>query len=139
MELNQARSRWIGGERQFVDDAIQRSILCRNRFLFHTRLRWIYRLKNPLTAIALWPYGDFAQKVLVLGFLCATSVSSVTLWCVFTRNSSTTETQSTQRLHREERNRDFLCKATRARGYVDQLRFDIRGHNAQCLNRVHDE
>ena len=53
----------------------------------------------------------FAQKVLVLGFLCATSVSSVTLWCVFTGNSSTTETQSTQRLHGEERNRDFLCKA----------------------------
>ncbi|HEY4426355.1 MAG TPA: amino acid adenylation domain-containing protein [Pyrinomonadaceae bacterium] len=35
----------------------------------------------------------------VRGFLCATSVSSVSLWCGFTRNSSTTETQ---RLHREE-------------------------------------
>jgi len=55
--------------------------------------------------------NGFAQKVLVLGFLCATSVSSVSLWCGFTRNSSTTETQRTQRLHREERDRDFLCKA----------------------------
>jgi len=53
----------------------------------------------------------FAQKVLVLGFLCATSVSFVSLWCGFTRNSSTTEAQRTQRLHREERDRDFLCKA----------------------------
>ena len=35
--------------------------------------------------------NGFAQKVLVLGFLCATSVSSVSLWCGFTRNSSTTE------------------------------------------------
>src|SRR6185503_7251434 len=33
--------------------------------------------------------------------LCATSVS---LWCVFARNSSTTETQRTQRLHREIHN-----------------------------------
>ena len=30
--------------------------------------------------------GGFAQKVLVLGFLCAPSVSSVSLWCGFTRN-----------------------------------------------------
>jgi len=29
-------------------------------------------------------------------------VFSVSLWCVFARNSSTTETQRTQRLHREE-------------------------------------
>ena len=36
--------------------------------------------------------GGFAQKVLVLRFLCAASVS---LWCVFARNSSTTETQRT--------------------------------------------
>src|SRR6185369_1573467 len=57
--------------------------------------------------------NGFAQKVLVLGFLCATSVSSVSLWCGFTRNSSTTETQRTQRLHREERDRDFLCKPSR--------------------------
>src|SRR6185369_12878422 len=53
-------------------------------------------------------------KVLGLGFLCATSVSSVSLWCGFTRNSSTTETQRTQRLHREERDRDFLCKPASA-------------------------
>src|SRR6185369_7334327 len=33
--------------------------------------------------------------------LCATSVFSVSLWCVFAQNSSTTETQRTQRLHRE--------------------------------------
>src|ERR1043165_9918043 len=33
--------------------------------------------------------------------LCAASVFSVSLWCVFARNSSTTETQRTQRLHRE--------------------------------------
>src|SRR5262249_23521853 len=45
--------------------------------------------------------------MVVLGFLCATSV---TLWCVFARNSSTTESQRTQRLHREERDRTFLCK-----------------------------
>ena len=53
-----------------------------------------------------------AQKVLVRRFLCATSVCSVSLWCVFARNSSTTETQRTQRLHREERYFDFLCKAS---------------------------
>jgi hypothetical protein len=40
---------------------------------------------------------------IVLGFLCATSVFSVSLWCVFARNSSTTGTQRTQRLHREEK------------------------------------
>jgi hypothetical protein len=51
---------------------------------------------------------DLAQKVLVFGFLCATSVSSV-VW--FYSNSSTTETQRTQRLHREECDRDFLCTA----------------------------
>jgi hypothetical protein len=28
---------------------------------------------------------------------------------------------------------------TCAGGYVYQLRFDVRGHNAQCLNCVHDE
>src|SRR6185437_633801 len=33
--------------------------------------------------------------------LCATSVFSVSLWCAFAENSSTTETQRTQRLHRE--------------------------------------
>ena len=53
--------------------------------------------------------GVLSLKVLVPGFLCATSVSSVSLWCGCTRNSSTTETQ---RLHREERDRDFLCKAS---------------------------
>ena|ERR1043165_6264454 len=36
-------------------------------------------------------------KVLLLRFLCAPLCS---LWCVFARNSSTTETQRTQRLHR---------------------------------------
>jgi hypothetical protein len=61
--------------------------------------------------LALVPLAAFVSKVLVLGFLCATSVSSVSLWCGFTRNSSTTETQRTQRLHREERDREFLCKA----------------------------
>ena len=44
----------------------------------------------------------FAQKVPTYGFLCVTSVFSVSLWCVFALNSSTTETQRTQRLHREE-------------------------------------
>src|SRR6185369_4639655 len=46
----------------------------------------------------------------VLGFLCATSVSSVSRWCGFTRNSSTTETQRTLRLQRRARSR-LLCKA----------------------------
>ena len=50
------------------------------------------------------------KKSLHIGFLCAASVFSVSLWCVFARNSSTTETQRTQRLHREEGSRDFLCK-----------------------------
>ena len=61
-----------------------------------------------LTAVHFTQAQRFAQKVLVPGFLCATSVSSVSLWCRFTRNSSTTETQ---RLHREDRDREFLCKA----------------------------
>src|SRR6185369_18082418 len=34
-------------------------------------------------------------------FLCATFVFSVALWCVSAQNSSTTEAQRTQRLHRE--------------------------------------
>src|SRR5690242_8913821 len=40
-------------------------------------------------------YTDFSKRG--LGFLCATSVSSVSPWL-----SSTTEAQRTQRLHREE-------------------------------------
>jgi hypothetical protein len=46
--------------------------------------------------------GAVAQKVPTYWFVCATSVFSVSLWRVFARNSSTTETQRTQRLHREE-------------------------------------
>src|SRR5678815_4915465 len=56
--------------------------------------------------------------------LCATSVSSVSPWCGFTRNSSTTETQRTQRLHREERDRDFFCKA--ASRLMNQIANDLR-------------
>src|ERR1043165_37851 len=54
-------------------------------------------------------YSEVAlmAKVPGLRFLCATSVFSVSLWCVFARNSSTTETQRTPRLHREERRSDF--------------------------------
>jgi len=37
-----------------------------------------------------------------LGFLGATFVSSVSLWLLFRSNEITTETQRTQRLHREE-------------------------------------
>jgi hypothetical protein len=48
-----------------------------------------------------------SSKVLVLRFLCATSVLSVSLWCIFALNSSTTETQRTERLHREEKYLDF--------------------------------
>ena len=44
----------------------------------------------------------FRQKALVLRLLCAISMFSVSLWCVVAQNSSTTETQRTQRLHREE-------------------------------------
>ena len=53
----------------------------------------------------------FAQRLSTDGFLCENSVFSVTLWCLLARKSSTTETQRTQRLHREELDRDFLCKA----------------------------
>ena len=53
----------------------------------------------------------FAQRVSTGGLLCENSVFSVTLWCVLARKSSTTETQRTQRLHREDLDRDFLCKA----------------------------
>ena len=67
--------------------------------------------------------NGFAQKVLVLGFLCAISVSSVSLWCGFTRNSSTTETQ---RLHREERDRDFLCKALCRIGCIRSMQIFLR-------------
>src|ERR1044072_2407959 len=45
----------------------------------------------------------FALKVLVLRILCATLCFSVSLWCVFARNSSTTETQRTQRDCTEKR------------------------------------
>jgi hypothetical protein len=43
----------------------------------------------------------FAQKVLVLRVLCAISVSSVSLWLMNSEQKLTTETQRTQRLHRE--------------------------------------
>src|SRR6185369_3324276 len=64
-----------------------------------------------------------------LAFLCATSVSSVSLWCGFTRNSSTTETQRTQRLHREKRNRTFapsLCGLSLRRDVFHKLKFRQR-------------
>ncbi len=43
--------------------------------------------------------------------LCATSVFSVSLWLMNSEQKQTTETQRTQRLHREIQNKDFLCKA----------------------------
>src|SRR6185369_11298069 len=43
--------------------------------------------------------------------LCATSVFSVSLWLMNSEQKHTTETQRTQRLHREEGLHDFLCKA----------------------------
>jgi len=46
--------------------------------------------------------------MIVIGFLRAISVSSVSLWCVSAWDSATTETQRTQRLHGEERDREFL-------------------------------
>ncbi len=64
-------------------------------------------------------FRRLCTKVLNLRFLCATSVVSVSLWCVFARNSSTTETQRTQRLHREERYNDFLCKASSGDASLD--------------------
>src|SRR5678810_1042588 len=45
--------------------------------------------------------AGLCTKSLHIGFLCAASVFSVSLWCVFARNSSTTESQRTQRLHRD--------------------------------------
>jgi hypothetical protein len=51
--------------------------------------------------------AGFASKVLVLRFLCATSVFSVSLWLMNSEQKHTTETQRTQRLHREERHCDF--------------------------------
>ena len=57
-------------------------------------------IRNSVLLELKWdPFWDFSVQP-----LCS-------LWCGFTRNSSTTETQRTQRLHREERDRDFLCKA----------------------------
>jgi len=38
-------------------------------------------------------------------------VFSVSLWLTNPKQKHTTETQRTQRLHREEGLRDFLCKA----------------------------
>ena len=46
--------------------------------------------------------------MIVVGFLCATSVSSVSLWLMKTGQKLVTETQRTQRLQREERDREFL-------------------------------
>ena len=43
--------------------------------------------------------------------LCAISVFSVSLWLMNSEQKHTTETQGTQRLHRESMCRDFLCKA----------------------------
>src|SRR6185369_17298053 len=61
--------------------------------------------------------------------LCAISVFSVSLWCVFARNSSTTETQRTQRLHREEGLHHFLCKAP--------LCYTIRANSPELNERYH--
>jgi hypothetical protein len=63
-------------------------------------------MKSP----ALTMQRGFAQKVLVQRFLCATSVFSVSLWLMNSEQKHTTETQRTQRLHREE-HCDFLCNA----------------------------
>ena len=68
------------------------------------------KLCSILTFINVYLAGAL-QKSLLTDFLCAPSVSSVSLWCVFARNSSTTETRSTLRLHREERSWEFLCQA----------------------------
>jgi len=43
-------------------------------------------------------------------------VFSVSLWLTNSKQKHTTETQRTQRLHREEDLRDFLCKAELDRG-----------------------
>jgi hypothetical protein len=53
------------------------------------------------------------KKSLVIEFLCATSVFSVSLWLINLQQTLTTEAQRTRRLHREERSREFLCKASR--------------------------
>src|ERR1700741_2616642 len=50
--------------------------------------------------------------------LCATSVSSVSLWCTFAGDPSTTETQRTQRLHREISSQCLLCKAEKYRSVI---------------------
>src|SRR6185436_5610430 len=74
------------------------------------------------------PRIGFAQKVLILGFLCATSVSSVSLWCGFTRNSSTTETQRTQRLCRESAIETFVQSRTLSKAYaVAPIAFSLVG------------
>jgi hypothetical protein len=43
-----------------------------------------------------------ALRILVLRFLCATSVFFVSLWLMKSEEKHITETQRTQRLHREE-------------------------------------
>ena len=42
------------------------------------------------------------SRLCILRLLCATSVFSMSLWCVFAQNSSTTEAQRSQRFHGED-------------------------------------
>src|SRR6185295_14168629 len=54
--------------------------------------------------------GTESSVVSQFGFLCATSVSSVSLWLTNSWQILTTETQRTQRLHREEAQTKTLPK-----------------------------
>jgi hypothetical protein len=100
----------------------ERLTLWQRELTYRLRVRLHLSTKSELATKLRIP-DLFAQKVLILGFLCATSVFSVSRWCGFTRNSSTTETQRTQRLHREECDRDFLCKALFDHNHVDRTRY----------------
>ena len=69
-------------------------------------------------------------------FLCATSVFSVPLWLFLLRQSLTTETQRTQRLHREDGSglQHLLClRVAEAGDFGDDQLFNTFGDTTDSL------
>jgi|SRR5215208_688916 len=74
----------------------------------------------------------FARKVGIHALLCATFVCSVPLWFIIAQKKTTTETQSTQRLHREEaEQRLFVQSHLNALSVVERTHLIARIENLE--------
>jgi len=81
--------------------------------------------------------GVLCTKSQESGLLCATSVFSVSLWLMNSEQKHTTETQSTQRLHREISKNDFLCKATPEAFANLSPRFEHRENHGNAYKKAY--